>query len=84
MKSLEEKITRVKELEEEMNKIAEELETSYRYTIGDSLIDPEGYPRADLDVYNISKSLKRYNEFYGEWQPLRKEVEEQVISRFEK
>lgn len=84
MQSLEEKIARVKKVEEEMNQIAEELESTYNYRMNDKLVDSEGYPRGDIDVYNISKLLRKYRELHSEWRPLRKEVEEEVLCRFEK
>lgn len=78
LQAMKEKIEKTKEIEKEMNEILNKVEKEYNYRIGDSLIDREGYPRNDIDVYSISKCLQRFREIRSEWQPLRKEIEEEL------
>lgn len=84
MTAIEEKIQKVKEMEKEMNEIIMQMEMNYKYRIGDSLIDKDGYPRGDIDVYAVSKSLQRFRDIRVKWNLLRKEVEEELYRIAEK
>jgi len=72
-------IERLKTVEKEMGKIADTLSTEYNYSFGDPLVDSEKYPRSDIDVYNISKTLSRYKEMQRTWKDLRSRVEERIL-----
>ncbi|KAI5181543.1 hypothetical protein NEOKW01_1719 [Nematocida sp. AWRm80] len=77
-------IERLKTLEKQMNTIITQLETEYSYSIGDKLVDTEDYPRADIDVYSISKLLSEYREINKEWRVLREKIEEEISLIFSK
>ncbi|KAI5192034.1 hypothetical protein NEMIN01_1782 [Nematocida minor] len=74
------RMIRAKELQEKMNKIIEKLQNEHAYTLGEPLVDEEGYPRNDIDVYLVSKLLAEYKGILKEWKPLRKMVEEDVFN----
>lgn len=77
-------ISRTKELQQKMDKILAKLQEEYSYKLGDRLVDDQGYPRSDIDVYLVSKSLAEYKRIRKEWEPLRKELESLILNGFKK
>lgn len=73
------KMLRLKALEQKMNEIVNSLHKDYSYTLGESLLDSEGYPRNDIDTYLVSKLIKEYKNLLTEYKPLRRMVEEEVF-----
>lgn len=84
MDTLQQQVAKVKQLQQEMDAIITELKETYGYTLGEPLVDQDQFPRADLDVYNVSKLVGRYRRLHREWGPLRKAVEERVMARYSK
>jgi len=74
-----------KSLEEEAAAITEELTTSIdgKEPIGIStpLVDDEGYPRADIDVYKARHLRKRLNEIKFDHDLIMKKMEDQILKK---
>ncbi|KAH9385967.1 uncharacterized protein NEMAJ01_0863 [Nematocida major] len=77
-----ERIDKLKELEKKMAQLLDKLRNEYSYTLGDPLVDKEGYPRSDIDVYMVCKEIEEYKKAKQEWAPLRKLVEEELLNHF--
>lgn len=74
---------RLKELQMEIESVLDRLE-EYNYRIGDPLVGPDGYPRDDINIYEIKREIRKYKEKLEEYKELRKIVEEEVFSMLSK
>jgi Nas2 N_terminal domain len=72
---IEEKHRQMKEMERKMDEMIGELTNGYNVRLGESLVDKDGFPRGDVDVYMARKLVGEYYKIKGEWAALRKEVE---------
>ena len=72
-------------LEEEASAITEELTASIdgKEPIGIStpLVDEEGYPRAEIDVYRARHLRKRLNEIKFDHDLIMKQMEDQIFKK---
>lgn len=51
--------------------------------IKDSLIDSEGYPRGDIDIYNVKNKRKRLSEINVDYKILMKQIETTMLTLYQ-
>ncbi|OAG29913.1 hypothetical protein NEDG_01460 [Nematocida displodere] len=79
---IKDRIDHLKTLEQKMSNIITTLKEDFSYEPGEPLIDQEGFPRGDIDVYTITQHIKEYKKIQSEWRPLREEIEQEAARKY--
>ncbi|CAI9740516.1 26S proteasome non-ATPase regulatory subunit 9 [Octopus vulgaris] len=75
---MEELMKKKKEIEDEISEYGEILEQQGGVGMTESLVDKEGYPRADIDLYSVRTSRQKIICLQNDHKAVMKEIEEEL------
>lgn len=67
-------------IEEKMNECNQVLISEGNVGLNGPLIDPEGYPRADIDIYKVRMARQTINRLRNDYNALLVQIEQELIS----
>ena len=69
-----------KEIEDELEELGKTLEQEGNVGMSGLLIDSEGYPRADIDIYKVRLTRQRINCLQNDYNSLLDRIEKELIT----
>ncbi|XP_029651253.2 LOW QUALITY PROTEIN: 26S proteasome non-ATPase regulatory subunit 9-like [Octopus sinensis] len=76
--NMEELMKKKKEIEDEISEYGEILEQQGGVGMTEALVDKEGYPRADIDLYSVRSSRQKIICLQNDHKAVMKEIEEEL------
>lgn len=79
LKTYEYLLSRKIQIEEEISELHKILEEQGNVGMTGSLIDNEGYPRADIDLYKVKSTRQQINRLQNDFKHLMEQMEEELV-----
>ena len=80
LNSYEQMLSKKLEIEQELNELGKILEAENNIGMHGNLIDAEGYPRADIDIYKVRMTRQKINCLQNDYNSLLVRIEKELVS----